>query len=298
MSTPRRLPPLTQLRAFEAAARHRSFKRAAQELSVTPAAISHQIRELEARLGVALFERRTRQVLPTARARQLYPVLRDGFDAFAEALRVLDAHDEEHVVTLATTPAYATQCLLPRLPELQRRHPDIGLRLLTSDHVVDLARGDVDLAVRYGDGPFPGHEAVRLADDHLLPVASPALRLYRPADLAGHRLIHFEWLRAAEHRPTWQDWLHAAGMTHDDAAHGLRFSEVAHAIEAAVAGQGVALLNHVLVADAIARGVLQAPFGPVLEVPGWTLLRHRERHAGPAQQAVWQWLAAGKACDV
>ncbi|HZW19179.1 MAG TPA: LysR substrate-binding domain-containing protein [Luteimonas sp.] len=286
----RRLPPLTQLRAFEAAARHCSFKRAAQELSVTPAAISHQVRDLEARLGVLLFERRSREVVPTPQARRLYPVLRDGFDAFADALQSLAPDAADRVVTVSVTPAFATQYLLSRLPDLQRLHPDIELRLHASDGVVDLARGDVDIAVRYGDGPFPGHEAVRFADDRLLPVASAALGLRAPRDLAGHRLIHFEWRRDAERRPTWRDWLRAAGLAHDDASRGPRFSEVAHAIQAAVAGQGVALLNHVLVADALARGVLEAPFGPQLDVPGWTLLRHRDRHAGPARQAVWDWL--------
>ena len=287
----RRLPPLTQLRAFEAAARHGSFKRAAQELSVTPAAISHQIRELEARIGVPLFERRTREIVPTASALRLYPVLRDGFDAFADALQAL-APEQSPTVTLTTTPAFATQCLLPRLPELQRLHPGIELRLHASDRAVDLAVDDVDLAVRYGDGPFPGHESVRVANDWLLPVASPALGLRTPQDLARHRLIHFEWLRDAGDRPTWRDWLRAADLEHDDASRGLHFSEVAHAIQAAVAGQGVALLNKVLVADALARGVLAAPFGPELDVPGWTLLRHGGRRHGTAQQAVWEWLAS------
>ena len=289
MMASRRLPPLTQLRAFEAAARHRSFKRAAQELSVTPAAISHQVRELEAGIGVLLFERRTREVVPTASALRLYPVLRDGFDAFADALQAL-VPAESRTVTLTTTPAFATQWLLPRLPELQRLHPEIELRLHASDRAVDLAVDDVDLAVRYGDRPFPGHEAVRFADDRLLPVASPALGLRAPRDLVRHRLIHFEWLRDAGDRPTWRDWLRAAGLEHDDASRGLRFSEVAHAIQAAVAGQGVALLNKVLVADALARGVLEAPFGPELDVPGWTLLRPRDRRPGAAQQVTWDWL--------
>lgn len=292
MSASRRLPPLNQLRAFEAAVRHRSFKRAAQELSVTPAAVSHQVRELEARLGISLFERLPRRVVPTAQALRLYPVLRDGFDAFADALRVVTADTEDQTVTLTVTPAFASQCLLPRLPELQRSHPEIQLRLITSDQVVDLAHGDVDLAVRYGDGPFPRHEAKRLADDWLLPVASPSLGLRKQEDLPRHHLIHFEWLRGGDQRPTWSDWLHKTGLTHDEASGGLRFSEIAHAVQAAVAGQGVALLNRVLVADALMCGMLEAPFGPTLKVPGWTLLRHESRRTNAAQQAVWNWLTA------
>lgn len=297
MSTPRRLPPLSQLRAFEAAARHRSFQRAAQELSVTPAAISHQVRELEARLGLPLFVRRTRQVEPTAEALRLYPVLRDGFDAFADALRALQPDPGEAAVTLTTTPAFASQCLLPRLPELRRLHPEVELRLHAGDNPVDLALGGADLAVRYGDGPWPrDHESLQLAQDRLLPVASPALALRSPRDIARHRLIHFDWRQDADRRPGWREWLREAGVAHPgidhaDAAGGLRFSEVAHAIQAAVAGQGVALLNRVLVADALARGVLEAPFGPELAVPGWTLLRYRGRPPTPAQQAAWDWLA-------
>lgn len=290
MNASRRLPPLSQLRAFEAAARYRSFKRAAQELSVTPAAVSHQVRELEARLGLLLFERLPRRVVPTASALHLYPVLRDGFDAFADALRVVASDAADQVVTLTVTPAFASQCLLPRLPGLQRLHPEIQLRLVTGDQVVDLARGDVDLAVRYGDGPFPGHEAIRFADDQLLPVASPSLGLRKPEDLCRHHLIHFEWLRQADRRPTWNDWLRTTGLTHEDASSGLRFSEIAHAVQAAVAGQGVALLNRVLVADALVHGMLEAPFGPALEVPGWTLLRHPGRRTSAARQAVWDWL--------
>ena len=292
MTAPRRLPPLSQLRAFEAAARHRSFRRAAQELSVTPAAVSHQVRELEARLGLALFVRRTRQVVPTAEALRLYPVLRDGFDAFAEALRALVPDAAGHAVTLTTTPAFASQCLLPRLPDLQRRHPGLVLHLHASDANVDLAAGEADLAVRYGDGPWPDHDAMRLADDALLPVASPALALQAPADLARHRLIHFEWLRHGDRRPTWRDWLREAALAHADADGGLRFSEIAHAIQAATAGQGVALLNRVLVADALARGVLVAPFGPALAAPGWTVLRHRARVPTQAQRFVGDWLAS------
>lgn len=291
MSTARRLPPLSQLRAFEAAARHRSFKQAAQELSVTPAAVSHQIRQLEQRLGLPLFERQTRRVIPTAAARSLYPVLRDGLDAFAEAIAALAPAPESAAVTLTATPAFASQRLLPRLPDFQQRHPRIELRLHASDATVDLAHGGADLAVRYGDGPYPGHHAVRLAADGFIAVASPRLALREPADLQRRRLIHFEWLRPAADRPTWPHWLRRAGLQHADAERGLRFSEVGHAIQAAAAGQGVALLNRVLVQGELERGVLEAPFGPELPAPGWTLLRHRNRRPTDAQRTVWEWLA-------
>lgn len=288
----RRLPPLSQLRAFEAAARHRSFKHAAQELSVTATAISHQIRLLEDRLGQPLFERRTRQVALTAAARSLYPVLREGFDAFAEALATL-APGRTSAVTLAVTPAFASQWLLPRLPQFQDTHPHIELRILAGDAVVDLAQRGADLAVRYGGGPYPDHETHELAADRFLPIASPLLALREPAELLQHRLIHFDWHRDADGRPTWARWLKQAGLRHDDAQRGLRFSEESHAIQAAIAGHGVALLSHTLVLSELGRGILVAPFGPHLAAPTWQLLRYRTPQRPVAQQAVWEWLTAG-----
>lgn len=289
----RRLPPLSQLRAFEAAARHRSFKLAAEELAVTAAAISHQIRQLEERLGLALFERRTRHVVPTAPARSLYPVLRESFDAFAEAIAALTPSHTSSEVTLSVTPAFAAQWLLPRLPDFQRAHPGIGLRLHASDATVDLAHGGADLAVRYGHGPYPGHETLLLASDRFVPVASPRLGLRTPVDLSAHRLIHFQWHRDSDDLPTWPSWLRKARHRHPDARGGLRFSEESHAIQAAIAGQGVALLSQVLVRGELERGVLVAPFGPQLPAPDWHLLRHGASAASAAQAAVWEWLARG-----
>lgn len=285
----RRLPPLSQLRAFEAAARHRSFKHAAEELAVTAAAVSHQIRQLESRLGLALFERHTRRVELTAAAQGLYPVLRAGFDAFADAIAAL-APARTQAVTLAVTPAFAAHWLLPRLPQFQQRHPQIELRILASATVVDLAAGGADLAVRYGGKDDPTLEARELVVDRFVPVASPRLALRRAADLVALRLIHFDWHRPAADRPAWPRWLRQAGLRHGDARTGLRFSEESHAIQAAVAGHGVALLSRTLVQDELARGVLVAPFGPELEAPTWRLLRRHE-DASAAQQAVWDWLA-------
>lgn len=285
----RRLPPLSQLRAFEAAARHRSFKLAAQELSVTAAAISHQIRQLEAGLGQPLFERHTRRVELTAIARSLYPVLRESFDAIAEAFAALEPARAQ-AVTLAVTPAFASHWLLPRLPQFQQRHPHLELRILASPSTVDLNAGGADLAVRYGGSTEAGLESLELAADRFLPVASPRLKLRTPADLAAHRLIHFDWHRPAADRPTWPRWLKQAGLRHADARGGLRFSEESHAIQAAIAGQGVALLSRTLVEDDIARGMLVAPFGPELDAPAWRLLRRRDA-TSTAQQAAWDWLA-------
>ncbi|EWH00178.1 hypothetical protein Q427_20750 [Halomonas sp. BC04] len=192
----RRLLPLSQLRAFEAAARHRSFKQAAEELAVTPAAISHQVRELEALLGVALFERRIRQVVPTPAAEHLFPVLQRGFDAFGDALEALREQGNGSSVTLSCTPAFASQWLLPRLADFHLHCPDIDLRIHASEAPLELSRG-ASLAIRYGMGPYPEHEAEVLAEDSFALVASPQLGLASYEDLRTVRHIVFDWYSPA-----------------------------------------------------------------------------------------------------
>lgn len=285
----RRTLPLSQLRAFEAAARHRSFKQAAEELAVTPAAISHQVRELEALLGVALFERRTRQVVPTAAADHLFPVLRRGFDAFGEVLETLREQGDGGNVTLSCTSAFASQWLLPRLADFHARHPDIDLRIHASEAPLDLSRG-ASLAIRYGMGPYPEHEAEVLANDTFAPVASPQLGLSGYEDLQRVRHIDFDWYSPALGLPAWQHWCHAAGGTTADLGASLTFSEESHAIQAAIAGQGVALLSLTLVKAELERGILQVPFGPQLPGLRYHLIRH-SRFAGHAVlERVAEWL--------
>ncbi|MCM5680030.1 LysR substrate-binding domain-containing protein [Schlegelella sp. S2-27] len=286
----RRLPPLSQLRAFEAAARRRSFKLAADELAVTPAAISHQVKALEELLGMALFERRTRQVVPTAAALRLLPVLSESFDRMAEGLAAMSAARRVASVTLSTTRAFLTQWLMPCLPAFHAKHPEIELRLHADESPVDLAAGEADLAVRYGAGPYPGHDAVELAEDRFAPVCSPLLKLESPRDLQRCPLIHFEWRRPVADMPDWNQWLLAAGAKGIDTSRGLRFSEEVHAIQAAIAGQGVALLSTTLVHDELQRGVLRSPFGPMLGGRRFWLLQHRARQPSAACRAVAQWL--------
>lgn len=281
---------MSQLRAFEAAARRRSFKLAADELAVTPAAVSHQVKALEEQLGMALFERRTRQVVPTAAALQLMPVLSESFDRISEVLAAMTSTRRAASVTLSTTRAFLTQWLMPRLPAFHVRHPDIELRLHADESPVDLAGGEADLAVRYGAGPYPGHDAVELAEDRFAPVCSPLLKLASLRDLRRCPLIHFEWRRPLDDTPDWARWLHAAGVTGIDTSRGLRFSEEVHAIQAAIAGQGVALLSMTLVRGELERGLLRSPFGPVLSGPRFWLLQHQARRPTKACMAVAQWL--------
>ncbi|MCC5810174.1 MAG: LysR family transcriptional regulator [Ectothiorhodospiraceae bacterium] len=287
----RRMLPLSQLRAFEAAARHRSFKRAAEELAVTPAAISHQVRELEALLGLALFERRVRQVVLTAAAKHLLPVLTRGFDAFGEALEGLREQGDGHGITLSCTPAFASQWLLPRLADFHARCPDIDLRIHASEAPLDLSRS-ASLAIRYGMGPYPDHEAEVLADDAFALVSSPRLRLAGYRDLKAVRHIAFDWYRPTLGLPTWQHWCQAAGVSYADLGTLLTFSDESHAIQATVAGQGVALLSLTLVRAELERGVLHVPFGPHLPGLRFQLVRHRRFAGNRTLEQVAEWLRA------
>jgi LysR family transcriptional regulator, glycine cleavage system transcriptional activator len=288
----RRLPPLAALRAFEAAARHESFKRAAAELGVTPTAISHQIRLLEETLGLALFERQPRRVVLTPAGRLLFPVLRDGFDGFAAAVGALSVKRRRSAVTLSATTAFTAHWLVPRVAAFNAANPGMDLRLHASDEVVDLTDSAIDAAIRYGRGGYGGLVAEELLCDSYAPVCSPRLAVRTPEDLRRHRLIHFEWRRVEDDTPTWQRWLERAGMTGLDDATALTFSDEGHAIQAAVAGHGVALLSRVLVAAELARGALVEPFGPALDGYRYFLVYPQEPKRAVKIAALRAWIHA------
>ncbi|MBB4015495.1 LysR family glycine cleavage system transcriptional activator [Chelatococcus caeni] len=260
----RRLPPLPALRAFEAAARHLSFKAAAEELAVTPTAVSHHVRQLEDALGLRLFVRRPRRVALTPEGRMLYPVLRDGFDAFAEAIARLRRQRLKPVVTLSATVAFTARWLVPRVAAFHAANPGLDLRLHASDDPVDLLAGTADAAVRYGRAVPAGLVGDLLFEDMFAPVCSPALGLNHPRELAEHTLIHFEWRRPHRDNPVWERWLAEAGLPGLVPRAELTLSDESQAVQALVAGQGVALAGLVLVADEIAAGRLVVPFGPRL----------------------------------
>jgi LysR family glycine cleavage system transcriptional activator len=262
----RKLPPLGSLRAFEAAARHRSFKKAADELGVTPTAISHQIRLLEETCGHALFHRRPRPLLLTAAGERLFPVLRNGFDSFVNALASLSQCDQQSPLRVTCPIAFAGRWLVPRLSQWRETHPDVPLEIIGTDVVVDLRSGAADLAIRYARRmpmDFAGEELRR---DTFFPVCSPKLLgndsslIERPADLLRYPLIHFDWLGWDPQAPTWRLWLAAAKV--DDAqlavnrACDLSFREEAHAIDAVVAGQGIAICSDVVVDHELKTGAL------------------------------------------
>lgn len=281
----RHLPPLTALRAFEAAARHLSFKHAAAELSLTPTAISHQIRQLEDRLGVPLFVRGTRRVDLTPAGQSLFPALRDGFDAMERAVRNVRPQARQRALVLSTTMAFASRWLLPRLARAQ---PGIALHLHTSDEPVDLHGGAAQLAIRYGPGRYPGLESTPLLPSRFAPVCAPGLRVQDTDDLARVPLIGFEWFRRDAATPDWPLWFERAGVA--PRPRQLHFSDEVHAIQAAIAGQGVALVNLALVEDELRGGLLCRPFGPELAGHAFHLVWPQALDADADVVQVRQWL--------
>ncbi|CAO4166556.1 transcriptional regulator GcvA [Methylorubrum aminovorans] len=292
MTMRRSLPPLATLRAFEAAGRRLSFRGAADELGVTPTAISHQIRLLEQTLGLRLFHRETRRVRLTPEGAVLLPVLRDGFDAFADAIDRIRGRRATGILTLSAPTAFVAKWLVPRLADFRAAHPGCDLRLHASDSLIDFARDGVDVAVRYGPGPYPGLDARRLAVDRVAPACSPRLAVRSRSDLARHPLLHFEWPHLDDATPTWLAWLRTAGITDVDGGAGIRFSDEGHVIQAAIAGQGIALLSVVLAADDLASGALVQPFGPVLDAhPYWVVHPHHPAREGDVGKLV-DWLSS------
>jgi len=267
----RRLPPLNALRAFEAAARHLSFKAAAEELNVTPAAISQQVKLLEAHLGRPLFRRLTRALVLTEAAQLGLPALRSGFDALAEAVETMSGDDRDSVLTVSVAPSFGAKWLVPRLTRFQQSHPEIDVLIDATDRLADFQRDGVDLALRFGAGDYPGLSVRRLFADRILPVCSPALLqgqhpLREPPDLRHHSLLHYQKPHAEEADPAWTMWLSAAGVEGVDGRRGPRFTAYTLALEAAVAGQGVALVESSLVFGDLAAGRLVQPFA---DVPGF-----------------------------
>ena len=259
----RRLPPLNALRAFEAAARHRSFTKAAAELNVTQAAISHQVKALENRFGVPLFRRGHQALDLTDAAQHLLPPLTDAFDRIAAATDRLLRRDGGAVLTITTMPSFAAKWLVLRLSRFRDRHPEVEVRLVTTTALADFGREDVDVAIRFGLGRWSGLRAERLMTERIMPVCSPALLegehpLVAPDDLRHHVLLHDDY------EVDWAAWLRVAGAVGVDPYRGPRFTDSALILQAAMGGQGVALARYSLAADDLAAGRLVRPFPTVI----------------------------------
>ena len=261
----RRLPQLNALKAFEAAARHESFTRAAEELCVTQGAVSHQVKALEVELGVKLFNRERQRLVITEAGREYLIVLRDALDRIAVGTERLLQRQSSGVLTVSTSPDFAAKWLVNRLGRFAEEHPGIDLRVSATLHHVDFAREDVDLAVRHGDGNWPGMDVARLSAEHLFPVCSPKLlagrnRLTKPADVLKFPLIH------ADDRKDWARWLEAVGVDGAKLSHGPVLNRVSMVIDAAIDGQGIALARTTLAASDLISGRLVRPFDEELRL--------------------------------
>ncbi len=267
-----RLPSLNGLRAFEAAARHLSLTKAARELNVTPAAVSHQIKALEADLGVALLRRVKGEFVLSEAAQTALPTLRAGFDQIAEAARRLRSDQAGRFLTISVGPTFAATWLVRRLGRFKGAFPEIDVRLDTTDQLAQFARDGVDVGIRFGRGEYPGLQAIRLFDEEIYPVCSPELvkrgpPLARPSDLAAHILLHVEWVpNKGGETLDWEMWLRAAGAQGVDHTRGPRFSHSSMALQAAAEGQGVALGSRSLASDELEAGRLVCPFDIALPV--------------------------------
>lgn len=270
-----KLPPLIELRAFDAAARHLSFKKAAAELGVTPTAISHQIRLLERYCGRALFRRRPRPLSLTEAGARLFPIVRGGLEAFATAIAAVKGDRDKQPLRVTTTNAFASRWLVPRLPRWRKGRPNAPLDVIGTDSVLDLHAGDADVAIRYARTLPTDGIAKEFLSDSFWPVCNRELLasgLKSAADLRGHVLIHSYWSPSDPVAPTWQRWLAVARRKWRDVPEfkdmdHLSFREELHAIEAVIAGQGIGIFSNVLVAHELAAGRLVKAFN--LSLPGY-----------------------------
>lgn len=294
---PRRLPSLNALKAFEAAARHGSFTRAAEELCVTQGAVSHQVKALESELGLMLFRRERQRLAITEAGRTYLETVRDAFDRLAAGTERLLQRQGAGSLTVSTSPNFAAKWLVHRLARFAEAHPGIELRIGATVQHVDFARDDVDLAIRHGDGNWPGLHVIRLCVERLFPVCSPALLrgragLRRPADLARHTLLHLN------DRQDWAKWFEAAGIDGIDLTRGPVVNQANLAIDAAIDGQGVALARTALVAWDLLAGRLACPFGPALAVPyAYWIVCPKATAAQPKIAAFRDWLLAEAEAD-
>ncbi|WBL79633.1 transcriptional regulator GcvA [Bradyrhizobium xenonodulans] len=290
-----RLPSLNGLRAFEAAARHLSFTLAASELNVTQTAISHQIRRLEEELGIRLFVRQNRALALTPEARDYLPGVRAAFNDLRLATDRLLRKDDDKVLTVSTLASLAAKWLLPRLTDFQEQHPGIDVRITTSTSLVDFQRDNVDAAIRYGRGQWPGLRADWLMADELFPVCSPSLLrgdkpLRQPEDLKGYPLLHTSNANSDD----WRLWLTAAGLPADIARQpGITFDMIFMTIQAAIDGIGVAMGRTSYVRDDIAKGRLVVPFKIALPADaGFYLVAPEGRREAPKLAAFREWMIA------
>lgn len=267
-----RLPPLNSLRAFEAAARHMSFARAADELFVTQSAISHQVKQLEEHLDLKLFLRQNNALTLTDAGRAFLPQVREAFKHLAEATSSLKARDFENVLNLSVPPTFAAKWLRHRLFKFSEQNPELSVKLVATKGLVDFSREDFDAAIRYGRGEYPGLVAERFLGDEVFPVCSPTLlqgkfKLQSVTDLRRHTLLHVGHTPEDETAPDWTKWIHTMGVDGVDTRKGPIFTPAHLAIDAAIDAEGVALVKGTWVTQELGSGRLVRPFEETLPSP-------------------------------
>ncbi len=292
----RRVYPLNSLRAFEASARQLSFVKAAQELHVTPAAVSHQVKRLEAYLGVQLFRRLPRGLLLAETGQVLLSELREIFQQLDKAMERVMESESRGGLTISVAPIFAVKWLVPRLRRFDDLYPDIDVRMSSSLGLIDFQRDGFDAAVRLGSGQYPGLESVKLFDESVIPMCSPRLLdgphgLHAPDDLHHHVLLHNDSMAYDPLAPDWRAWLKAVDATRVDASRGPHFGQPDHALQAAIDGAGVVLGWQYLAADDILAGRLIQPFSLALPLGSSFYLVYPEAYTSRKKITVFRdWL--------
>ncbi len=301
----RHIPGLQSLKAFDASARLLSFTKAAQELNVTPAAISHQIKELEELTGVTLFHRTSRHMQLSRAGMILKPAIAEALEGLTDALQRIRQLENPMQVRVTASPSIAAKWLVPRLDRFLDAVPGADVRIDVSSSVLDLERDDVDVAIRFGDGIYPGLSVDKLFHDVLFPVCSPGLLqegkpLREPRDLLQFTLIHLEYEAQGAVWPNWRMWMLAAGIKDFNDTRGLHFSQTSLAIQAAIDGHGVALGDSTLVGDDLAAGRLVKPFELALKSPAqfaYHLITRRDTADRPMIKTFRNWILAEAAAS-
>ncbi len=294
----RHLPGLQALKAFDSAARHLSFTRAAAELNVTPAAISHQIKELEDQLGMVLFHRTSRTMALTRPGEVLRSAVSDSLETLSHALQRMRQLENPSQLRVTASPSIAAKWLVPRIDRFLARAPGADVRIDVSQATLDFDRDSIDIAVRFGRGNYPGLRVEKIFEDTVFPVCSPKLLeggkpIRQPRDLLQHTLIHLDWEAQDAVWPNWRMWMLAAGVSDFDDTSGLHFGQTALALQAAINAQGVALGDSTLVADDLAAGRLVKPFELTLRGPpqfAYYLVSRNDPNERPMITSFREWI--------
>jgi LysR family glycine cleavage system transcriptional activator len=296
----RYLPGTGSLKVFEAAGRHLNFTRAAQELNVTPAAVSHQIKEFEDQLGQRLIERTSRSMRLTKAGQLLHGAVGEALAGLNRALMQMDRSRNTARLKVSASTSVAAKWLVPRLDDYMELSPGAEIQLDVSNLVRDFDRDGIDVAIRFGNGNYPGLRADRLFENTIFPVCSPALLkrkkpLKHPRDLLQHRLIHVEWSGQGVTWPNWRMWMLAAGVSDFNETGGLYLDNSGLALQAAVEGQGVALGDSSLVSDDLEAGRLVQPFALTIKGPpqfAYYIISPLETEDEPLIKSFREWILA------